>query len=328
MRPFAVALVIALAAGGARAQSPATTGLLVEEDDGGSRWGGLVIADTTVGFGTFVSSTSSDDPFVAESLSLRPSLRIDEIPGGAVLYLRQDLQYEFTDPDNATGRRFDYADPMFWLVAPALWRERNTGVVAGAEARLFVPLSYESRQVDKIGATTLGVRLQRPAGAFLPQVRFLATKHFYVRPAPVFDQEDYEGGDLRSRHCSDEAACGGGAYLINWSLSAWGALTWFFHERWNTTFQLQYSGGWRYASPDDELTSPQAQAGAARAADTVTAALDLSFQYTERIGFSAGLATTQPVLRADNAAFRFPLVDVETPANNYSGLYFDVIASF
>ena len=327
MRPFAVAIGIALLATAARAQSPTTTGLLVEEDEGGSRWGGLVIADSTLGFGTFVSSQTADDPFVAGTLSLRPSFRIDEIPGGAILYLRQDLQYEFTDPNNGTGRRFDYADPMFWLIAPSLLREPATGVQLGAEARLFVPLSYESRQADKIGATTLGLRLQRPFGAFLPQLRLLATKHFYARPAPVFDREDYEGDDLVSRHCTADA-CGGGAYLPSWSLTTYGALTWLFDERWNSTFVLQYASGWRHASPDDEFTSPNAQPGAARTADTVSAGLDLTFQYDERFSFSAGLTTTQPVRTADNASFRFPLLDVETPANNYSGFYFDVIASF
>lgn len=315
------------------AQSPTTTGLVVEEgkgEEGRSRWGLQLIAETTVGFGTFVRG-HADDPLVTEFLSVRPSFRIDEIPGGASLLLRQDLQVELTRPNAPTGRRFDWADTMLWLVAPQLLVEEKTEIVVGGEARLTVPISLESRWADKITAATLGLRLARPFGEWVPQLRVLGTRHFYLRAAPVHEEDDLGGdGDLPIARCARgrEEACVGGPYHLAWSLAAWGGLSWRFEERWSATLSMQWVAGWRFAAPEDEFTSPHAQRGAQRAADVASTTLDLTWQRSERLAFSFGVSTTQPVRTADNRSLRFPLLDVATPANNYSGFYLDVIAGF
>ncbi len=337
----ALALTAALALVGtpyvAAAQSPTSTGVVVEHDEGGSRWGAMVIADTMLGFGSFVTSDYSDDPYVAEVLSLRPSYRIEEIPGGASLILRQDLSYEFTDPGNVEGRSFDWADTWLWLIAPNLWQEEATGIRFGGEARATLPISSASQWIGKITGTTLGLRLTRPAGDFIPQLRFLATKHFYTDRAPAHGDEDFEDAETPSTACpSGEDYCRGGAYFTNWSIAAYGSLTYLISEKWSTTLVGQLSTGWRFEAPDDAFTSQAVdttgervvQTGAQRSADIVTTAIDVSYQHNARLAFSGGITTTQPLLSADNQSVRFLLADVDTPANNYSGFYFDVIATF
>ncbi len=322
----------------AAAQSPATSGVVLEQEESGSRWGALVISDTAVGFGTFVQGYD-DDPFVGQALSLRPSYRIDEIPGTASLILRQDLSYEFTDPNNPSGRSFDYGDTVLWLVAPQLWTEQHTSITLGGEARLTAPISYASRAADKITALTLGPRFTRVFGDFTAQLRVLGTKHFYAH-SNVGLQRD-EAGDTDDgvplAHCrAGETWCAGGAYVPSWGASLYGLLAYAFDEKLTGSLVLQYGAGWREAAPEDEFTSQATdvngerivQQGMQRTADTAVATIDFTYQLSEIVGLSAGVVSEMPTLTADNKRLRFHLIDFATPSNNYSSLYFDVIASF
>lgn len=332
------AAAILVIAGHASAQSPATAGMVVEEQQGGSRFGGDVIADTNLGFGTFVAGTYDDDPLLVENLSLRPRYRIDEIPGKAQFILRQDVSWEFTDPANPEGRRYEFADTMLWLVAPNLYREKVTGIAFGGEARLTVPISLVSQQQRKFTAATLGFRASKAVGDWTFQLRLLGTKHFYRYSNQVLTAEDaQESDDYALAGCREgEEFCAGGAYLVNWSFSTYTSATWSFTEKLGASLVLQYGAGWRHSSPNDQYTSKATtvdgdrvvQTGAARMADTVVSAIDLSYQYDDTWAFSTGISTAQPVLGSDNKSFRNPLFDADTPRNNYSGLYFDVVASF
>lgn len=337
---FAAASLLALVvAAPARAQSPATAGVEVDTDESGSRWGGLLIADTSVGFGTFVEGFD-DDPFVAQALSVRPSLRIDEIPGTASLILRQDLSYEFTEPNNPSGRAFDWADTWLWLVAPGLWTEPLTGVTLGAEARVTLPISYESRMSDRITAVTIGPRVTRAFGDFTAQLRVLGTKHVFAHSNAGLQRDEVDTGDadgIPLAQCrAGETWCAGGPYVPSWGASLYGLLAYQVTSAVSTSLVLQYGAMWREAAPDDAFTSRAVdedgnrvvQQGLQRSADTAVATIDVTYQLDETFGFSAGVVTQMPTRTADNRAFRFHLIDFATPANNYSSLYFDVIASF
>ena len=334
----ACAALLLVAAWPAAAQSPATAGIAIEEEEtGGSRWGGWIIAETSLGFGTFVGGFA-DDPFAAQAVSLRPSYRIDGFPGTASLILRQDASWEFTQPDAPGGRRFDYADTMLWFVAPALWTEPASGVTLGGEARLTLPISYESRMSDRITALTVGPRFSRDFGPFSAQLRLLATKHFFAHSNVGLARDEATGRDgIPFAHCREgEEWCAGGAYVPSWGASVYGLLGYALSDALSASVALQYAATWRVAAPDDAFTSRATdtagnrvvQRGLQRSADVAMTTLDLAYQLTGQLGFSAGVITEMPTRTADNRRFRFHLIDLATPANNYSSLYFDVIASF
>lgn len=326
-----LAVVVLAAPLAAAAQSPTTTGVAASVGgDETSPWGGMVISDTTLGFGTFVSG-HANDPYLAETISLRPSYRVDAdvIPGGASLILRQDLLYELTEPNNGAGRSFDYGDTYLWLIAPSLHRDEASGIVFGGEARVAIPISYASRWQDRITTATLGLRTSRRFGDFLAQLRVQGTKHFYAENTKYVEEGEvlFDDGTSGCHQRSGNDACRA-VSLANWQLTTYGALTYAISEKLSLTYVGQWAAGWRFSIPEDEYTSPNAQSGTARMADSYTSTFDVSYALDATWNFSAGVNTTQPVLTADNKSFRFPLVDVTSPANNYSGLYFDVIAVF
>ena len=57
-------------------------------------------------------------------------------------------------------------------------------------------------------------------------------------------------------------------------------------------------------------------------ADTTSGTIEIAYSPTDEWSFSLGLSSTQPALTADGKRVRFPFLDLVSPANNYTGLYF------
>lgn len=321
----AVGTLAAAAPASAQTQAPGMAdGMVIEsESPTASRFGGSVSTMLNIGSGTFVSDKFSDDPSVLQTLSLAPTMRIDEIPGGGMLMLRQDFALEYTDPNNTTGRRWDYGDTLLALSAGSLWKEEHTGINLGATVSASLPISYVSRFTNKITSVNGGVNLSRGFGKFSLMLGLMATKNFYTDKTLGISKDMLE--DPSGISCEGE--CRGGGYLMNWRLASTLGGAYRFDDKWSANFSLSWAGGYRFESPDDEYTSQYAVPGAA-SMDIIGATLGANYQIDSRYSVSGGFATNQPLRHDDNKSLRFIFWDTTSPANNYSGLYLAAAATF
>lgn len=319
-------LGLLLVASAARAESPGMAELSTAEGHEASRLRARIIGEMGVGMGTFVANEFSDDPLVYSALTLTPIYRLASLPLQPNLSISQAFQWEYTDPNNVSARRFQWGDTLVSLSTNSLYLHEPTGIRLGASLGATLPISYRSWHTNKITATSGSLRATWGSGKFMVMGTAGATKHFYLYRNEVHEGEVAFDDGLKAVHCrSGQEVCMGGRYALNWSATGGVMLAYQALPRLGITLDMAWTAGWRLAAPVDEFTSPNARRDN-RTLDMTRALLDVSYALTEKLSLSFGAATIQPLLTKDNRAWRNPFYD-GNPSNNFTTFYLDAVYS-
>lgn len=320
------ALATVLWAGGAQAQVPGSD----EEFAGGSATNPLsfrVSTGTTVGTSTFISDSYSGHADVVQGFGLMMNYQLRDLPLSPNLSVRQDLSWEFSQPENLSARRFNHGDTGIGLASSTLWNDTDLGLNIGGSLGVSLPISLASIGQRKITTTSASVYANKALGDFSLMLGVSASKHFYRYDTLVAEKEQKRFSDgTVSHYCrSDNDLCMGGQYAMNWSAGVNGSLTYTIMKDLYTTLGAGLGTGWRMAAPEDEFTSPNARDGT-RVPDRTNLFLSLGYALTERLFLSVGGSTSQPLLSRDNKSLRNPIYD-GAPRNNFSSLFVDINAA-
>lgn len=321
--PFLFLLLVATAA---RAESPGMAELSTAQAKEQSPLGARVIAEMGMGSGTLISNEFADDPLVYSALTFTPIYRLESLPFRPNLSLTQTLQWEYTQPNNVSDRRFQWSDTALSLSSNNIYHHEPTGIRLGGTIAATLPISYRSMATHKITTTSASARALWMGGGFVLMGSLGAAKHFYRYPTEIHEGEVRFDDGYQAVHCrSGQEVCLGGRYALNWSTTAGVMVSYSVMPQMTVTLDMAWTGGWRRAAPVDEFTSPNAR-NDNRTIDMTRALLDISYVLTEKLSLSLGAATMQPLLSSDNRSWRNPFYDGH-PRNNFTTFYLDAVYS-
>lgn len=259
--------------------------------------------------------------------------------------------YEFTMPDNATGRRFSMYDSSLSLSAPALFKEKwLTGIGFSPSVGLTIPTSPESWNAGLITTLRLGLVASRSfhfndQGAGIDfRVTLNGTRSFHTQrqtgirnPAITGGaQRDAQGNLLQVCRPAD-TLCAVAANNTEWTFSA----SAYTQVRVNGNLLIYvgytYLRYWNYAVADsvDQYTSqavtndgqPAAKPGNGQR-DYTSTFVGASYQINDHYSVDLGVQTGQSPLKPDNKTVRFPFWATTNQAANATSIYFSLTAAY
>lgn len=295
-----------------------------------------VSLDHSVGQGTF--ENAQHYAFVGGSLVLAPSygFSVAGVKLGATA--NASLSYEYTPPDNSTGRRYDWSDIRLGLSAPAIWKdEKFTGIVLSPRIGLSLPISQASLFRGTLTSLSGGLGLGRSFGRFNLGATVGVGRTFYGEVTRNITEAESKRRDNQQNAIflcrTDAATCGLGGVPTLWSLSGGLHASYSPIDRLSFGIGLNMSKGFKYHQGVDEFSSKaQSSTGpvvrAQGTADNMVGSISASYQLTDALGISAGMGTAQPPRTADNRRFRFPFYAFEGQESGYTSYSVALSAAF
>jgi hypothetical protein len=300
--------------------------------------GSYVDFSTFVGSGAFYARYS--DPYISNALYLKPVYHLPT-KHDLTLNARFYLEVEYTSPDNPEARRFYPLDPWFWLAAKNLYTEPHSHIRFGGQARLVLPLSYESRYQHLLAGIGLGGTATRESEFGRPDAKgkrwglALAFAVVVVKnintsvlrgtgpgdtngcmsaPAATTEANAAEPGAASSDRC-------GGPLNTNVSLLSAGGVT-LTRSRWSAAMTLYVINNFHYTAPTDAFSSTNTPLGRE---DVSWGIIAVGYELRPHVTVSVGLSSQQPALDARYRYPRFPFFDFSgTNANNFSQAFASV----
>ena len=296
---------------------------------------------TFVGSGTFYTRYS--DPYVSNALYIKP---VYHLPGKRDLTLNARLyvEVEYTQPDNPQARRFYPLDPWFWLSARNLYTEPHSHIRFGGQARLVLPLSYESRYQHMLTGVGLGGSATRESEFGRPDAK--GKRWGLALTLAVVVSKSFNSSVLRGNGPNDSNGCMsappatteanaaepgaansdrcGGPLNTSFSVLSAGGVT-LTRSRWSAGATLYVINNFRYTAPTDAFSSTNTPLGRE---DVTWGILSLGYEVRPHLGVSVGLSSQQPALDARYRYLRFPFFDFSgNNANNYTQVFASVNGS-
>jgi hypothetical protein len=311
--------------------------------------------DNAVGNGLLAPGYQAQ-PSWSSSLNLRPTAAIPRLPGLPRMNVSASIDFSVNNwlPASSNIGVFDrqvrVGDPSLALILPAIFVEEFTGIMMSVVGSVRAPLSITSRQQNLItnaggAAQFMWGSPETPIGSFFVQYTPSARFNFYSQPGPTMPCETPDAyapprplGDpvngldelplvlprveqlLPNGECVIAGRQNIGS-LNNSFATGWSTLD----GAHNVTLSLAYSLGFlRPLKSDPSLSSPFSS-GQNFNENTQGS---VSYTYTVPVDFpfflTTGVFSGQPVWTADGSTLRFPFWDFITPANNFSGGFFDI----
>lgn len=317
----------------ALAQSRSVTAIAAEEEMASSDrspFSGSVGLGTRVGSGTFIADRYSDTPLVVQSLSLGGSYRLDLLPFPSIVSVRQSFSFEYTQPQNRNGRKWDYSDTSISLMAPRLWRHEDTGLVFSAGLSASVPISFSSIAQRKYTTLSFGPSLSLPLDKFYFSLGGGLAKHFYKYSSRVNTQDDVSFGELLGAYCREgEVFCRGGPYFMSWSLSLSGTVAYSLTDELSASLSGGWGTGWTFdqGEPDEFSTTRVENPGRSRRPDSMSFGVGASYLFSPLISMSAGINTSQSMRTMDQKGIRNPFF-TKYRRNNTTAFSLNLSAGF
>ena len=290
-----------------------------------------VTLDHSVGSGTFVKDYYA---YVAARIGITPSYAF-QLSGVKLLASgRISGSYEYTPPDNPTGRRLSWDDVGLDLSAPRFFvDEKRTGIALSADVGATIPISLQSIWSSAITGLSGGVSGSRRWGKLTLLGRLGASKTLFASldrrvPQGLAGQRDAQDHALYICR-SDPHGCLIAADRVPPLWSMGGGL----NAAYAPTGKLEFSIAWglgktfQYPVAVDELSTRAVYSDGtpvARAqgqSDRMVGAFGARYRLTEAISASLEVGTIQPPLTADGKAVRFPFFafrNVEDSFTSYS----------
>ncbi len=301
----------------------------------------ITALDHWLGVGTFVDPKSFS--YLSANLTVQPQflfgIKGTRLAASATLR----ASYEYTLPDNDTGRRFSPGDIRLGLSAPALFRDKNiTGISFSPSVGLIVPTSPESWTAGLVTSLSLGLSATRsfstPVGGFDFRLALGASRGFYtnavnsIRPTSARDTF----GNLLVVCRLGEAACASAGMNPAWGATVGGQVNWRVNGEVIVYGGYTFIKSWREAatttvddfSPKalDSNGNPVSRSGYGQS-DRTSAFFGASYQMNEHYSLDLGLATVQTPLTATGQV-RFPFFSFGALADNSTTAYFTLTAAY
>ncbi|MCA9554386.1 MAG: hypothetical protein KC933_30400 [Myxococcales bacterium] len=294
-------------------------GLVVTKDKEGLAWHLNAGVATYVGQGVFASGKGRSGTVLTQ-LSVSPSLSV----GDLLVFASQGVQVEYTDPDNATGRRVEVFDTTLGVQYPLPIPAIASRLALSGGVRL--PVSWQSRAQGSIGGVFAGANLawSPPVDGLQVVVGLRGQLNSSVASLRATGTVDGPSLEQEAANCltrpgeRSSDACGVVPNVANLS----GQLQ-VSYTRWDVTASLGFgvlSFVSAYSGPQDELTSPNARAGV-NARTFSSGTFQLTYPATDFLLVSAGLSSFQPIQTADGKGMRFPFWNTTGVANGFSSVF-------
>ena len=303
--------------------------------------------DHWLGVGTFVDSKSFS--YLTANLTVQPQVLfgVKGVRLAASATLRGS--YEYTMPDNDTGRRFAPADIRLGLSAPALFRDKAlTGISVTPSMGVLIPTSLESWNAGLITSLSLGAAATRsfttPIGGFDLRLSLGGSRGFFTNPvngvrvcrdATCAVQRDAFGNQTVLSRPNELFGASAGMNTA-WSLNIASQVNWRASGEVIVYVGYTFIKTWREAatltlddmSPKgvDANGNPVARSGYGQV-DRTSAFVGASYQLNEHYSLDLGLSTVQLPLTATGQV-RFPFFSFGALADNSTTAYFTLTAAY
>ncbi len=274
---------------------------------------------TSVGSGTLVRNEFSNNPFVSQTLSVRPNFRVTS---GLSANASFSLECEYTQPDNPSGRRCTPSDlrlglSHFRLLTDPLLDGRLTGSFSA-----FFPTSYASRFNGTVANLRMGLGyvITLFNNRLMLSYSGAAQKFLPKRKIRGFQASDAPSSDLplfltRGGAPQDAAAGSGGPMNDNWAVINSLSMNLTILPGLFAQLGVGIFNFFRFAVADELARDDLASTGRA---DFTFGSIALAYAPLDYLSVSFGLSSFQPAKTADNKRFRFPFYDFSSPSNNFS----------
>lgn len=304
----------------------------------------VTILDHWLGIGTFVDPKLYS--YLAANLNIMP--RYQFALGGVRLAASAMFRiiYEYTMPDVETGRHWTFWDVSFGLSAPALLKEKLTGISLTPSLGLIVPSTPESIAARMIASVSVGVGLTRSVS--LPHdmgLDFAANvsgrRTFYANASGGYRPPDPNARDQYGAMLTvcrpGEAVCALSTMNPAWVLTAGGQVSW--RATGELVFYVAYTflKTWKYAATptglvDDYTPKALDSAGnqvakALGSADRTFAVFGGSYQLNEHYSVDLSASTIQTPLTPTRQV-RFPFWSIGTAAENNTTVNLTLTAAY
>ncbi len=274
---------------------------------------------TSVGSGTFVTNEFSDNPFVSQTLSLRPNFRLTS---GLSANASFSLECEYTQPDNPNGRRCAPSDLRLGISHFRLWTDPLLkGRITGSFSAFF-PTSYASRFNGTVTNLRLGLGYVFTLFNNRLMVSYSGAAQKYLPTSKIrgFRASDAPNSDLplfltRGSAAQDAAAGSGGPMNDNWAVINSLSMNLTILPGFFAQMSVGVFNFFRFAVADEFARDDLASTGRV---DFTFGSVALAYAPLDYLSVSLGLSSFQPAKTADNKSFRFPFYDFSSPSNNFS----------
>ncbi len=303
--------------------------------------------DHWLGTGTFVNPDYYSSLTMALTVSPAYSFRVKGVDLRITALGR--LLYEYTMPDNETGRRITPWDIRLGLSAPAVYREKVTGIAISPSIGLTIPTTLESWQAGLITSASAGVSLSRSIRWFDFAATASAAHGFYTsvenrisnpygnQPTPTIT----EGGTSANTWIlcrTGESYCGTAGMNTNWTVIT--GLSANFHATKALIVSVGYTyiHYWKYSLPVDGLSSQAIDSNGKQVAqgtgqaDRTFGFFGVGYDVSEHYNVSVSASTIQTprTIGAGGQAgsFRFPFWAFGNAADNATSVNFTLSAQY
>lgn len=299
--------------------------------------------DQYVGLGTFAAPdrAAAVGTWVNAFLSYRKIIGGRNYALGVQPFGAQGVTYEYTMPDNATGRRIVNDDARLVLSMPALYKDSLTGITLNPNINVIIPTTPESWHAGLI--TRVGVGGTAARGVPLPQgllqlsLGGFATYGIYTQTANVVkidDRRDKQGNNVVITRAGEQYAdIANNNSMINfrgWLGGTWLANDWFF-----VSMSYGVIANWKYPVPTDENTpkaftsSGQGVARGGLVEDILQfGSVSIAVNITDVMSASLYLYNLAPMFTRNYQGVRFPFVNYTGLTQNFTIVGLSLAATF
>ncbi|MFT3839487.1 MAG: hypothetical protein QM723_21065 [Myxococcaceae bacterium] len=301
--------------------------------------------DHWLGTGTFVNPDLYSSLTLAITASPAYSFKIGDVKLRATGLFR--LLYEYTLPDNETGRRITPWDIRLGLSAPAVVKEKVTGISLSPSIGLSIPTTPESWQAGLITSLSAGVSLSRSGlfgGKLDLAASFSGSHGFFTSPQNNNKASGQQTTVVNNVVVQPTVLCRTGESICNsvgmnteWTVTTGGSINFHATDRLIVSLAYSYIHYWKYGVGVDQYSPQvtdsngnQVAAGTGQADRTfgvIGVGYDLSEHYN--VSVSASTIQTPRTMGAGGQAgsFKFPFWST-TPADNNTSLNFTLSAQY
>ena len=239
-----------------------------------------------------------------------------------------------------TGRRLQFQNIRLGVSAPAVFREKVSGVSLSPSLGLTLPASQEAFSSGLITSVSLGLGLSRSIKSFdlratVSGSRGLFTSAMNAIKNPGTDLRD-PYGNLLFVCRANEPFCASVGMNTAWSFNVGGSLQYRVTGELMVYAGYTFSKSWGYAATDalDDATpkgvdangNPVARVGLGQR-DRTAAFFGASYQVNDHYSLDLGVQTSQTPL-SGTGQVRFPFFAFGGLADNASQLFFSLAAAY
>lgn len=298
-----------------------------------------VTLGTSLGTGSFAPAETYRNHFVAQSLLMMANYNIWN---GVFVSGRWGFDIEYTQPDNASGRRFLPRDVALGVG----WRNPIKPIrsIVNHMVRLNVqlPTSLLAQVSTRILQLDLGVVLTKNIKRVVTfGYAFGVVKGFHQYTSPIFNQSNSTTPSLLLRQSTRDAfqLADGLAPLPSTRNISWQVRnTIFARVNFHKTLSLGLTFGifnaFKYPMPDDDKTPTIPTVNGDIKADTVgrfdftMGDISLVWQPLRHLQVALGAVSLQTPMTANNAGLRVPFLNLATPNDNTTTFYLNLTGMY